>query len=150
MSILDNFTALWRQNSKQVYNASGKQIGYYDTVENLCAGHWHIFQGETQPAALYVQGAFGALMPVSEFCGANNFKSPGAVPAAQAYDALGPVVSPGDVLVSPAYIPPDVLNLDLPGLSLPSFGTPSGTSVGTVAIWAGVGLLVAVLIAKRA
>lgn len=70
MSLLDTLSDVIRQNRHPVYNANGRQVGSYVTLDALCKGQWLLFAGETAPPAgqLYVQDFWGRRVPLSTQC----------------------------------------------------------------------------------
>jgi hypothetical protein len=59
-----------RQRRHAIFNAQGRWVGSYVTLDALCAGHWLPFKGETVPpfSQLYVTDFWGKMLPASAQC----------------------------------------------------------------------------------
>lgn len=60
----------WRQLNHPIFNAQGRQVGSYVTLDAACRGDWLLFAGETQPppGGLYVHGPLFSKVPLSSRC----------------------------------------------------------------------------------
>lgn len=70
LGFLDDLAAMVRQNRHPVYNATGRQVGSYETLDALCQGKWLLLAGEVQPppSQLYVSDFWGKRVPLSTQC----------------------------------------------------------------------------------
>lgn len=68
--LLPDLRAIWRQRRHPVWNANGRQVGSYETLDALCQGQWLLFAGETQPppSQLYIHDFWGRRVPLSTQC----------------------------------------------------------------------------------
>jgi hypothetical protein len=89
--------AWWRQRRHPVWNANGRQVGSYETLDALCQGQWLLLTGEVQPppSQLYISDFWGKRIPLSTQC----------VRAAKA-TAKGGVMGPLARIVQPQPVAP--------------------------------------------
>ncbi len=125
-----NLAAILRQNRHGVFNALGRKVGSYETLDALCAGHWLKFTGETAPPfeQLYVSNFWGQRVPLSTQCrraaiatakgGLSTITQPQPVrvpSAVKAGEAAGELKQDGSPVVLPdlaPFIPPELKTLD--------------------------------------
>jgi hypothetical protein len=76
VSIIDDLmtyaTTVTDQARHPIFNAQGREIGYYDTLDALCQGQWKLYSGEIQPpvSQLYVGNFWGQKVPLATQCAA--------------------------------------------------------------------------------
>lgn len=149
-SWLDNLAAINRQRRHPVYNALGRQVGSYETLDALCQGKWLVFTGETQPptAQLYVNDFWGRRVPLATQCvraakaGPLNITQPQTVQPASAVKAVA-AANQG----TPAILPPVALFDPFVGQADQQDHAAS-VQLGTYAIWGALAVLGVSLLAS--
>lgn len=128
----------WDQTSHAVYNELGRNIGYYQTDQTLASGHVMLYSGEAvgNPANWQVKNALGVLTSAAQY-----LTGQGLYPS---WQTAADTQAQSDAANAPPFTLPS-----LPTFSLPNLGSPSGTQLGTVALWAGLGL-VSLLVVRKA
>lgn len=140
----DWFTQFELSDKHPVYNSLGRQIGYYTDLATLATGHIMLNAGEVAPPSdqLMVNCGFLATRKNAGDCLLSQgyapvWASPQAVADAQVQNQP---LSFSDLLPS-LNISPSAFTADTPAVS--------GTQLGTIALWAGLGL-VSLLVVKKA
>jgi len=67
---LPDLGVILRQNRHGVYDAVGRKVGSYETLDAACQGQWLKFTGVAQPPAdqLYVNDFWGRRVPLASRC----------------------------------------------------------------------------------
>lgn len=152
-----DIAAILRQTFNGVYNAQGRKIGSYASLDDLCRGKWFLFKGETSPgnSAIYIKELSGRLAPVVSMC-FNTNKAPAFATPAQKAEQEKLVKEHGGV--TPLFDFPELPDLTLPALSLPDIGFPDldkmtgsgpGQGVGKLALYGGLAALTLIVLTSR-
>lgn len=142
-SLGDNISNTVLQARHPVFNATGQEVGYYDTLDALCQGQWHVYQGMAQPPAnqLYVVNFWGARVPLASQCtksavananGGGSVVFPQTVQPSSAVEANA---AANDAALG------DPAPVDLADLTGPSLDQAALQRYGTYALWGVVGVL---------
>lgn len=139
----DEISATVLQARHPVFNATGQEVGFYDTLDALCQGQWHVYQGMAQPSAaqLYVVDFWGRRVPLSSQCTKSAIANVGGG---------GSIVYPQPVTPASAVVAQAATNdaalgdpapVDLADLVGPTLDHATLQQYGTYALWGLVGAL---------
>lgn len=139
----DEISQTVTQARHPVFNATGQEVGYYDTLDAICQGQWHVYQGMAQPPAsqIYVVDFWGRRVPLSSQCTKSALANAGGGGSL----VFPQTVQPASAVVAQANANDAALGdpapVDLADLTGPSLDQATLQQYGTYALWGLVGVL---------